>query len=61
MKNLKKLNRESLRDINGGAGCAQDCPVGPYGPEFSKSCADFEALPECCKLRVLVSSDCFPR
>lgn len=61
MKNLKKLNRVQLRTINGSGDCYESCPVGPYGPGYSKSCSDFNALPECCKYRVMVSPDCFPR
>lgn len=61
MKNFKKLNRESLKTINGGGNCYENCPVGPYGPGYPKSCSDFNALPECCKVRVLVSPDCFPQ
>ncbi|MDQ1097460.1 MULTISPECIES: bacteriocin-like protein [Chryseobacterium] len=59
MKNLKKLNRVDLKSINGGDTCNFACPAGPYGPGFPKSCADFNALPECCKSKVLVSADCF--
>lgn len=52
--------REHLKSINGGVGnCYEYCPEGPYGPNEAKSCGDFEALPECCKKRVLVSMDCF--
>jgi hypothetical protein len=59
MKNLKKLKRENLKMINGGAPCNYACPEGPYGPGFPKSCEAFNALPTCCKSKVLVSADCF--
>lgn len=61
MKNLKKLNRVDLKSVNGGAVCNANCPPGPYGPEFASSCEAFHALPECCKSKVLVHADCFPR
>ncbi|WP_139422348.1 bacteriocin-like protein [Chryseobacterium mulctrae] len=63
MKNLKKLNRGELKAINGGAVCNANCPPGPYGPGpgFPSSCEAFHALPECCKSKVLVHADCFPR
>ncbi|WP_276876694.1 bacteriocin-like protein [Chryseobacterium joostei] len=61
MKNSKKINRENLKSINGGgiSHCNKSCPPGPYGPNEPKSCGEFMGLPECCKLRVLVSMDCF--
>lgn len=61
MKNLKKLDRENLKLINGGDTCFEYCPPGPYGvgPEYPKSCEDFNALSECCKLRVRVDYFCF--
>ncbi len=58
MKNLKKMNRLELKSINGGAACNASCPPGP---EFPSSYEAFHALPECCKSKVLVYSDCFPR
>jgi hypothetical protein len=58
MRNLKKLNRENLKSVNGGAVCGT-CPPGPYGPGFPSSCDAFNALPQCCKNKVLVSSECF--
>ncbi|ATL76013.1 hypothetical protein IQ37_14140 [Chryseobacterium piperi] len=61
MKNLKRLDRENLKSINGGATCFENCPPVPYGPGFPRSCAAFEALPQCCKSKVLVSIDCFPQ
>lgn len=61
MKNLKRINRENLKSINGGATCNYVCPPGPYGPGLSRSCAAFDALPACCKSKVLVSMDCFPQ
>lgn len=61
MKNLKKINRENLKSINGGATCNYVCPPGPYGPGLPRSCAAFDALPSCCKSKVLVSMDCFPQ
>lgn len=61
MKNFKKLNRQNLKSISGGglSNCFENCPAGPYGPGEPRSCADYHALPECCKLRVLVSVECF--
>ncbi|MGU3377491.1 bacteriocin-like protein [Chryseobacterium sp. M5A1_1a] len=60
MKNSKKINRENLKSINGGIGrCSESCPPGPYGPDQPRSCDDFNGLPECCKLRVIVSAECF--
>lgn len=58
MKNLKRINRESLKAIHGGATCNYVCPPGPYGPGFPKSCADYDALPACCKPKVLLSYEC---
>ncbi|AZA77891.1 hypothetical protein EG347_10345 [Chryseobacterium sp. G0186] len=60
MKNSKKVNRQSLKSINGGIGpCNESCPPGPYGPDQPRSCAEFHGLPECCKGRVMVSFECF--
>jgi hypothetical protein len=61
MRKSKKLNRENLKLINGGDinDCFEYCPPGPYGPGQPRSCADYHALPECCKMRVLVSFECF--
>ncbi|MGH1519466.1 hypothetical protein [Chryseobacterium sp. JK1] len=60
MKKSKKLNRVSLKKINGGIGsCNENCPDGPYGPNEQKSCGEYFGLPECCKKRVLVSYECF--
>lgn len=61
MKNFKKLNRKNLKSITGGDvnDCFENCPAGPYGPGEPRSCADYYALPECCKGRVLVSFECF--
>nr|WP_165589263.1 hypothetical protein [Chryseobacterium aquaticum] len=50
-----------MKSINGGAVCNENCPPGPYGPGFPSSCKAFHALPECCKSKVLVHADCFPR
>lgn len=61
MKNLQKLNRENLKQINGGGNCNDSCPDASYGPGFERSCDDFESLPACCKGRVIVSHECFPR
>lgn len=58
MKNLKKLNRDDLKSLNGGAACNSYCPPGPYGPGFPRSCDDYNALPACCQSRVLVSYEC---
>ncbi|WP_146942492.1 bacteriocin-like protein [Chryseobacterium hagamense] len=58
MKNLKRINRETLKAIHGGATCNYVCPPGPYGPGFPKSCADYDALPACCKSKVLLSYEC---
>lgn len=52
MKNSKKLNRENLRSINGGSGCHANCLPGPFGPD-PQSCAAFDAMPACCKARVI--------
>lgn len=57
MKNLKSLGREILKSINGNGGCNYICPPGPFGPD-SQSCAAFEAMPECCKARVLELPQC---
>lgn len=59
MKNLKKINRANLKSINGGGTCNNACPPGPYGPGFPSSCEAYDALPACCKSKVLVSADCF--
>lgn len=60
MKNFKKVNRKNLKSISGGDvnDCFEYCPPGPYGPGEPKSCADYHALPPCCKGRVLVSFEC---
>ncbi|MBK1897911.1 hypothetical protein [Chryseobacterium paridis] len=50
-----------MKLINGGTGCDENCPVGPYGLGFPRSCADFQALPKCCEIYVKVSMDCFPQ
>ncbi len=60
MKNLKKLDRKDLKGISGAGTCNYTCPAGPYGPGFPRSCADYDALPACCKPKVLVSVECFP-
>ncbi|MBK1897912.1 hypothetical protein [Chryseobacterium paridis] len=60
MKKSNKLNRENLKSINGGATCNFACPPGPYGPGFPRSCADYDALPACCKPKVLLSFECAP-
>ncbi|MDC8098700.1 MULTISPECIES: bacteriocin-like protein [Chryseobacterium] len=61
MRNLKKINRQNLKSVNGGGigPCNEFCPDGPYGPDQPKSCGDYHGLPECCKKRVLVSYECF--
>ncbi|NIF04086.1 hypothetical protein F3J23_01425 [Chryseobacterium sp. Tr-659] len=62
MRNLKRVKRHHLKLTHGGrdiSDCFEYCPAGPYGPDQPKSCADFHALPECCKGRVLVSYECF--
>ncbi|WP_410492562.1 bacteriocin-like protein [Chryseobacterium sp. c4a] len=61
MKNSKKIKRENLKSINGGGpgNCYETCPIGPYGPNDVRSCESFYSLPECCKGRVIVSSECF--
>lgn len=62
MKNLNKINRENLKSINGGAQiCNNACPPGPYRPGLPRSCEAFNALPSCCKSKVIVSMDCFPQ
>ncbi|GEN77071.1 bacteriocin-like protein [Chryseobacterium hagamense] len=62
MKNLKKLNRKELYQINGAANCA-GCPTGGYEPGgtsngFDHSCEDYHVLPGRCKSCVFVSVDC---
>ena len=57
MKNLKKLDRESLRLINGGETCNANCLPGPFGPD-PQSCAAFDAMAACCKARVLELPQC---
>ena len=57
MKNLKKLNRDNLKKLSGGNVCNHNCPPGPYGPD-PQSCAAFDALPACCKARVIELPDC---
>jgi hypothetical protein len=46
MKNLKKLNRQNLRAINGGAGdeCAVDLDCGPAGCAW---CTDLKGRKVC--------------
>lgn len=59
MKKLSKLQRHNLKLINGGIGsCYEYCPAGPYGPGQPRSCADYDALPKCCKEMVMVSFEC---
>lgn len=52
MKNSKKLNRENLKLIHGGSGCNANCLLGPFGPD-PQSCAAFDAMPACCKARLI--------
>ncbi|WP_294297925.1 hypothetical protein [uncultured Chryseobacterium sp.] len=63
MKNLKKLTRKDLYQINGALSCT-GCPTGGYGPGgasngYNYSCEDYNVLPSRCKSCVLVSSECF--
>jgi len=63
MKNLKKLNRKDLEQVNGAAlttcnGCPVNATFGD-GAGFTASCASYWALPEHCRKCVLVSMDCF--
>lgn len=63
MKNLKKLKREELSQINGAALSCNGCPTGGYGPGgtsngFDHSCEDYNVLPSRCKNCVFVSSLC---
>lgn len=63
MKNLKKLTRKDLYQINGAGNCT-GCPTGGYGPGgasngYTYSCEDYNVLPSRCKSCVLVSSECF--
>ncbi len=63
MKNLKKLNRKDLQHVNGAAGgSCNGCPLNATygdGPGFTASCATYWALPEHCRMCVLVHMDCF--
>ncbi|WP_345992071.1 hypothetical protein AAEU33_08660 [Chryseobacterium sp. Chry.R1] len=57
MKNFKILNREHLKAINGSGNCNHVCPSGPFGPD-PESCAVFNAMPECCKARLIELPPC---
>lgn len=67
MKNLRKLNRQNLEQINGAGvsrcdGCPSHLVFGPGGgwPDSSSaSCAAYFGLSETCKMCVMVSVDCF--
>lgn len=63
MKNLKRLNRRNLEQIN-GAGVppithCNGCPTGAFGPNETHSCEAYWGLPETCRKCVLVNMDCF--
>ncbi|ANF51352.1 hypothetical protein A0O34_12905 [Chryseobacterium glaciei] len=63
MKNLKKLNRKDLEQIN-GAGVppishCNGCPTGAFGPNDTHSCEAYWGLPETCRKCVLVNMECF--
>lgn len=63
MKNLKKLNRRDLEQMNGaGVSTCNGCPThlvfGP-GSSTDPSCEGYWMLSERCRMCVLVSSDCF--
>lgn len=58
MKNLKKLDRENLKSIKGGFACNAVCPPGPFGPD-AQSCGIFDAMPACCKARVVELPECY--
>ena len=53
------LNKADQKTINGG----MNCPSSPicYGINIMQcgTCAEYHALPRDCKMRVLVSVDCF--
>jgi len=56
MKNLKKLNRRNLEQINGGAG-PKSCNECPQGSNFT--CDEYWALSEFCRNCVLINSECY--
>ncbi|WP_433632618.1 hypothetical protein [Chryseobacterium cucumeris] len=63
MRNLKKLNRKELEQLNGAAGpsrcagCPQNATFGD-GPEYQYPCSAYRGLPDHCKMCVLVSMEC---
>ncbi|MDH6250889.1 hypothetical protein M2347_000616 [Chryseobacterium sp. H1D6B] len=63
MKNLKKLNRRNLEQVNGaGIGPStycNGCPTGAFGPNDTYSCEAYWALEGPCKKCVLVNMECF--
>ncbi|MDH6250891.1 hypothetical protein M2347_000618 [Chryseobacterium sp. H1D6B] len=64
MKNLKKLNRKNLEQINGSGvkpiSHCNGCPTEAFGPgDISNTCESYWNLPETCRNCVLVSTDCF--
>lgn len=67
MKNIKKLNRRDLEQVNGsGVSRCEGCPAhivfGPGGGGYdtsSASCEAYFSLSETCKMCVMVSVDCF--
>lgn len=63
MKNIKKLNRRDLEQVNGsGVSRCDGCPTHlVFGPGSSNdpSCEAYFSLSETCKMCVMVSVDCF--
>jgi hypothetical protein len=63
MKNIKKLNRRDLEQVNGSGvsrcdGCPTHLVFGPGSPN-DPSCEAYFGLSETCKMCVMVSVDCF--
>lgn len=56
MKNLKKLSRRNLEQINGGAG-PKNCNECPAGSNFT--CEEYWALSEFCRNCVLINTECY--
>lgn len=62
MKNLKKLNRRELEQVNGAGvskcdGCPSHLVFGPGSP--NASCESYWNLGPICRMCVVVSMDCF--
>ncbi|ROI00704.1 bacteriocin-like protein [Chryseobacterium daecheongense] len=62
---MKKLSRSELKNIQ-GSGCLGGCPYpagttfGPPGSGASRTCAQYQALTDCCKAQMIVAWTCFP-